>query len=115
MSLFAVASNWTHCCHAADIFICANCDDEHGGFSVGNHEESHTLVRCIETTPGPKEVDDEDSMDGRLKAVEHRLTTVGGKLSAFEGHLTGINERLSGIEKLLEALVSGRDSSKYES
>lgn len=74
-----------------NVFVCQACDETKGGVTVGDHLETHTLVRCTE---GAKDVD-------QARTAEERLTSV-------EGQLVALTTQMDRIEKVLQSLAMGR-------
>ncbi|KAI8975832.1 hypothetical protein BD414DRAFT_497057 [Trametes punicea] len=78
----------------SNVFICADCDEKKGGFDLGQHERTHSLVYCTEKAD--EEDEEENTAEQRLSAVENKLAM-----------LTTQMER---IEKLLESLTISRST-----
>ncbi|KAI0666566.1 hypothetical protein C8Q78DRAFT_1107669 [Trametes maxima] len=85
-----------NCPAEQNIYICQDCDEMKGGITVGEHQESHSLVRCT-----PEKADD-DSADGARDTLE--------RLSAVEGKLAALTAQMERIEKLLESFMLSRAS-----
>ncbi|KAI0766852.1 hypothetical protein BD413DRAFT_141493 [Trametes elegans] len=81
------------CPAEANAFVCQHCDEK-GGVFVGDHLETHSLVRCVE------KVATEDGAGGS-NAPEQRMSAVEERLAALEG-------RMERIEQLLESIAASR-------
>ncbi|KAI0752480.1 hypothetical protein C8Q80DRAFT_1146274 [Daedaleopsis nitida] len=84
------------CPDDANVFVCCQCDDQHGGVSAGDtHKAMHSLIRCSMLTNDDKsEEDEKDSTEKRVVALESQMSA--------------LSIQMNRIEKLLETLVAGR-------
>ncbi|KAI0708178.1 hypothetical protein C8T65DRAFT_211601 [Cerioporus squamosus] len=71
------------CPEDANIFVCQSCEDEKGGVTAGDHQATHTLVRCLE--PPAEDVDEqEDSTEKRVAALETQISALTSQMDRIE-------------------------------
>ncbi|KAH9894903.1 hypothetical protein C8Q73DRAFT_644952 [Cubamyces lactineus] len=76
-----------------NVFVCVDCDEKNGGVTVGDHQDTHSLVTC------------------KLKVVEDDTEkNTEQRLSAVEGRLAALTAQMERIEKLLESLAVSRSA-----
>ncbi|KAI9068321.1 hypothetical protein FKP32DRAFT_1754486 [Trametes sanguinea] len=97
----------------AKAFICAECDENKGGLTIGEHLETHSLVSC--KLQVAEETDPSKRVEKRLSALEGKMETLAQgdksteeRLSALEGKLAGLTEQMTRMEQLLQSLAVSR-------
>lgn len=78
-----------------DVYICATCDQQIGGVSVGAHIPQHTLVRCL--SPAERSSERSEGVEERLRALEDKVASYSERMSRMELLLEGISSALSRI------------------
>ncbi|KAI0360925.1 hypothetical protein OH77DRAFT_1517315 [Trametes cingulata] len=86
------------CLAESNVFVCQECDEKKGGVTVGDHQHTHSLVRCTE----PETEDDDSDSEGEDNTEE--------RLSAVEDKLATLTVQMERIEKLLESLAVSRST-----
>ncbi len=77
----------------ANIFVCQSCEDQKGGVTAGDHQATHTLVRCLEPPA------DED---------KHKENDTEKRVAALESQISALTSQMDRMEKLLQSLAHGR-------
>ncbi len=78
----------------ANIFICQSCEDEKGGVTAGDHQATHTLVRCLEPPVGKNNREKDNVTEKRIAALETQISA--------------LTSQMDRMEKLLQSLALGR-------
>ncbi|TFK86599.1 hypothetical protein K466DRAFT_587082 [Polyporus arcularius HHB13444] len=82
------------CPEDANIFVCQSCEDEKGGVTAGDHQATHTLVRCLEPPVGENNHEEDSVAEKRIAALETQMSA--------------LTSQMDRIEKLLQSLALGR-------
>ncbi|TFK89009.1 hypothetical protein K466DRAFT_487737 [Polyporus arcularius HHB13444] len=81
------------CPEDANIFVCQSCEDQKGGVTAGDHQATHTLVRCLEP-PADEDKEKENDTEKRVAALESQISA--------------LTSQMDRMEKLLQSLAHGR-------
>ena len=87
-----------------NVFICNDCDSTREA-NLGDHNDTHDLVRCQELIE-----DDDISMEVRLATLQDRFAThtvtMDETFGRLESNLAAVAERMSRVETLVEAMLA---------
>ena len=69
----------------AKIFICQSCEDREKGVTKGDHQATHTLVRCLK--PRVDEGNDEGDLQEQMKVMKTQITALTSQIEKLVGSL----------------------------
>ena len=69
----------------AKTFICQSCEDREKGVTKGDHQATHTLVRCLK--PRVDEESDEGDLQEQMKVMKTQITALTSQIEKLVGSL----------------------------